>query len=112
MQFKIISNWTQNYMEIEIIPVLFEMDLHCVIREFGFESGFQYSLEELRGKVQASENELREGLKKLEALEIDGELVKTNLVVKTQKSSYVVYTKQFNRQNVSLVTVSQILTSC
>ena len=40
MQFKIISNWTQNYMEIEIIPVLFEMDLHCVIREFGFESGF------------------------------------------------------------------------
>ena len=35
---------------------------------------FQCTLEDLREKVQASDNELREGLKKLEALEIDGEL--------------------------------------
>lgn len=35
---------------------------------------FQYTLEDLQDNVQASENELREGLEKLEALEIDGEL--------------------------------------
>ena len=36
---------------------------------------FQYTLDDLRETIQASENELREGLIKLEALEIDGELI-------------------------------------
>ena len=36
-------------------------------------------LEDLRENVQASENELKDGLKKLQALEIDGELKKQSL---------------------------------
>lgn len=37
---------------------------------------FQYTLDDLRERVQASENELIEGLKKLEALDMNGELKK------------------------------------